>query len=131
MTIEGDVVAGYVFGAVLLGHEVVKQAFAASVRTGWIAVVGTGERVLEDRCRAPGRAVPVAVATLFEKVQLIPQYFEHITLIFRHLRLLASPRSLRFFCLGAIGSRLPILEPHCVLRAHRAAVTRLTCECDV
>src|SRR6516164_4957042 len=82
--IQGDVMARNIFVAELLGNEVIQQALMASVRTRRIPVVGTRQRVLEDRSGPPRRAIPTSIATLFNEIQFIAQNLKCISLIFRH-----------------------------------------------
>src|SRR5215831_10667149 len=77
--------AGNIFGAVFFGHKIVKQTLMAGMRTGWVPMIRTSERVLEDRGRSPRGAIPISVTTLFNEIQFIAQNFQYIPLILRHL----------------------------------------------
>src|SRR6516164_1018084 len=100
LTGEGYVVTGNFFCPVLLGNEVIEDAFTAGMRTRRVSMVGTGKRILEDGRRAPWGAVPVAVTTLFQEIQFVPQHFQYITLVIRHPHLQLG----RWFC-ACSGSR--------------------------
>src|SRR5271157_5931672 len=59
LPIQRNVMARHVFGAVLLGDEVIQQAFMAGMWAHGISVVGARQRVLEDGSRPPRRTVPI------------------------------------------------------------------------
>jgi hypothetical protein len=65
----------------LLGHKIVQQALMAGMRTRGVPMVRTGERILEDGCRAPRGAIPISIATLLDEIQLVAQNFQYISLI--------------------------------------------------
>jgi hypothetical protein len=83
-----------ILGPVLLGHKIVQQAFVAGVRTGWVPVIGTGQRILENGSGSPRRAIPISIAPLFDEVELVAQNFQHVSLIVGHN---CPPRKLRPF----------------------------------
>src|SRR5271165_5161357 len=70
--IQWDVMTRDILGAVLLGHEIVKQTLMASVRTRRVAVVGAHQRILENGSRSPRGAIPISIAPLLDEVKLIP-----------------------------------------------------------
>ena len=90
LLIQRDVMAGNVVSPEFLRHEVIQQALMAGVRTRGVSMVRTGERILEDGCRAPRRAIPISIATLLDEIQLVAQNFQHVSLIFRHYGLRGS-----------------------------------------
>jgi hypothetical protein len=80
--------AGYVFGAVFLGNEVIKQALVTRVLTSGVPVVGASKGILEDGSRPPRRAIPISIASLLQEVEFVPQNLQNVAFVFRHGSLL-------------------------------------------
>ena len=79
---------------ILLVNEINKTAVSAWMGAVRITIIEAGQGVLEDRPWHPGGANRASISALLNESQFILEYFENVSIIFRHRVILQFSLSL-------------------------------------